>query len=177
MSTYSHNGTRNKYLFFLLCDFHCITSSMFSVSVLCVLTLVSGRSPSSIRIGGGSSVRESVPGTSSQLATSPQTSRTFLGRFGIRKPSLLSLSSATSVSVAATSPHTYENRTFSLDDLLRPSRSSMMSKEHCFLVNVVIMGSWVLGLVWIHCSSLNSRRDSRCKMQNARTPLLPAVPL
>jgi len=103
-------------------------SSPFSLSlVLC--QIVSGRSPSSFRAGGGSSlgIREPIPGTSQQ-AVSPPPSRSFLGRFGIRKPSLLSLSSATSnVSVAAVSPHTYENRTFSLDDLLRPSRS-MMSK-------------------------------------------------
>ncbi|CAG7720057.1 unnamed protein product [Allacma fusca] len=75
--------------------------------------------------GGGISVREPVPGTSQQ-SSSPPTSRSFLGRFGIRKPSLLSLSSATSaVSVTASSPHQYENRTFSLDDLLRPTRSMM----------------------------------------------------
>lgn len=88
----------------------------------------SGRSPS-FRAGGGASlaVRDPIPGTSQQ-AVSPPTSRSFLGRFGIRKPSLLSLSSATSnVSGAPVSPHTYENRTFSLDDLLRPSRS-MRSK-------------------------------------------------
>ena len=91
--------------------------------------VVSGRSPSSIRIGSGSgvAVKDPVPGTSQQ-SNSPPTSRSFLGRFGIRKPSLLSLSSATSaVSVTASSPHQYENRTFSLDDLLRPTRS-MMSK-------------------------------------------------
>ncbi|OXA61797.1 Protocadherin Fat 1 [Folsomia candida] len=65
-------------------------------------------------------------GTSQQQAVSPPASRSFLGRIGIRKPSLLSLSSATSnVSGTGASPHSYENRTFSLDDLLRPSRSMM----------------------------------------------------
>lgn len=47
-------------------------------------------------------------------ATTPGTARTLFGRLGIRKPSILSLSS----------PHAHAGgetaRTFSLDDLLRP---------------------------------------------------------
>jgi hypothetical protein len=115
-----------------------VTSSVLILLMSSYEMLVSGRSPSSFRAGGGSSlgIREPIPGTSQQ-AVSPPTSRSFLGRFGIRKPSLLSLSSATSnVSVAAVSPHSYENRTFSLDDLLRPSRS-MMSKFVNHLMSVL----------------------------------------
>ncbi|CAL8100723.1 unnamed protein product [Orchesella dallaii] len=86
--------------------------------------------PSSVRTGGALGpgplgIRDAIPGTSQQAA-SPPTTRSFLGRLGIRKPSLLSLSSATSnVSATVASPHTYENRTFSLDDLLRPSRGML----------------------------------------------------
>lgn len=86
--------------------------------------------PSSVRTGGvvgpgPLGIRDAIPGTSQQAA-SPPTTRSFLGRLGIRKPSLLSLSSATSnVSATVASPHTYENRTFSLDDLLRPSRGML----------------------------------------------------
>lgn len=58
-------------------------------------------------------------------ATTPGTARTLFGRLGIRKPSILSLSS----------PHAHAGgetaRTFSLDDLLRPPARRKTDRK-CF---------------------------------------------
>lgn len=61
-------------------------------------------------------------------ATTPGTARTIFGRLGIRKPSILSLS--------LSSPHANvggetANRTFSLDDLLRPPARRKTDRK-CF---------------------------------------------